>query len=571
MTIHQLRHTPRIRIEPIGWPQQIAIVGCGPKGLFALEQLALQTSDVQSPVKLNVTIYEPATHLGAGQVYALDQPHFLRMNLAARHVCAWSHQSQQRYPADRLSLVDWLALNWPNEADPDGYPPRAIVGAYLRDCYQEVLAKLPAHVDLRLVTEQVIKLDRQGSLWRIATRNESAVFDQVLLTVGHEGWRSSELSQEPYHDEACFIESAFPVETQLGESTIPADSTVAVRGFSLTWVDTALALSEGRGGLFVETGDTLRYERSGREPRCLIPFSRTGRPILAKPNRSRTDFSLPESLWADASERLAQLADRNRPVDFQNEVWPLITGSADQALRQLGQATVSTDAWLNEQWLGEWSTSEVLRSMRQSCDVAIGKAKPDPAWALGEAWRQTYPGLVQCCRAIGLAADSWDCFTRHAAEMERIAFGPPARNLRRLVALVDAKLVSLDFLQDPTITWQPLRIELSMGGQTISADYIVNAVLPTTCYPATQSPLRALLRRGWLTRDHTTGGIRVDEAGRAVDSCDRVTSGLSVIGRPTEGCVLGNDTLSRALHDHPARWATSVVATIQRNHRGTSR
>ena len=58
-----------------------------------------------------------------------------------------------------------------------------------------------------------------------------------------------------------------------------------MRGFALTFIDAALALTEGRGGSFepLDHPYRLRYVPGDGDAGVILPFTRTGRPMLAKP------------------------------------------------------------------------------------------------------------------------------------------------------------------------------------------------------------------------------------------------------------------------------------------------
>jgi uncharacterized NAD(P)/FAD-binding protein YdhS len=54
-------------------------------------------------------------------------------------------------------------------------------------------------------------------------------------------------------------------------------------------------------------------------------------------------------------------------------------------------------------------------------------------------------------------------------------------------------------------------------------------------------------------------GIEVDAAGTCIGRDGSRRLGLAAIGRPTEDCVIGNDTLSRSLHPLADRWGRRVA------------
>jgi diaminopimelate decarboxylase len=130
--------------------------------------------------------------------------------------------------------------------------------------------------------------------------------------------------------------------------------------------------------------------------------------------------------------------------------------------------------------------------------------------------------------------------------MERLAFGPPAQNIGKLITLEEAGIVSLDHMY---------------GDAT--ADVTINATIPPAGGAELAEPLDGLLRDGYLSID-TMGGFRVDTDAHA-QTFDGLPRGLSVIGRATEGCVLGNDTLSRSLHNLPENWAASILRSARQS------
>jgi hypothetical protein len=130
--------------------------------------------------------------------------------------------------------------------------------------------------------------------------------------------------------------------------------------------------------------------------------------------------------------------------------------------------------------------------------------------------------------------------------MERLAFGPPAQNIGKLITLEQAGIVSFDH----------------MSGEA-AADVTINATIPPAGGAALAAPLDGLLRDGHLSIG-TMGGVGVDKHAHALTR-DGTAKGLFVIGRATEGCVLGNDTLSRSLHDLPENWATAVVQSARQS------
>jgi len=77
----------------------------------------------------------------------------------------------------------------------------------------------------------------------------------------------------------ALVARPYPVDRYV--TSIPNGATVAVEGMGLVATDVVMALTLGRGGTFTESGDRLRYVRSGDEPSLRL-FSRSGFPYTAK-------------------------------------------------------------------------------------------------------------------------------------------------------------------------------------------------------------------------------------------------------------------------------------------------
>lgn len=548
---------------------QIAVIGCGPKGLYCLERLAYELRHDANRTAVEIVVFEPSRYPGAGPVYDPNQPHYLRMNFASRHINAWINTQSQQADEERPSLVGWLRRHHPAIADPDAYIPRAIAGEYFHWCFNAVVRSLPGSSVLRIVPHKAASIERAGSMWKVRAATREEFFDEVLITVGHEGWRSSSSAKNDGHraGAANYIPMVFPVTRQLSLSQVRRDSVVAVRGFSLTFIDAALAMTEGRGGQFVLGGKGWNYVSSGLEPKLVIPFSRTGRPMLAKPDVRQMDLpSGLDAVWAEGRARLLQLSAAGRQQDYASTAWPNIAETAAEALCLIegrrGRGAQATKRV--SQWFREWSRRKhvaraAIGRMARSYGIAVRQRAPDEAWALGEAWRQLYTTLVKLVSHGGLTEHSWTAFRMHAVEMERIAFGPPAENVGRILALIRAGRIDLRFLASPELTQTHETIELKHSGQHAAADHLINAVLPASSEFAPKSILRQLVDAGAVRRFDCTGGLIVDENARPVGNDGRIVGGLAIFGRPTEGWILGNDTLSRRLHPHPANWARTIA------------
>nr|WP_161501475.1 FAD/NAD(P)-binding domain-containing protein [Rhodopirellula sp. SM50] len=517
---------------------RLAIIGCGPRGLQCLEALSRNLSPA-ALANIEISVYEPCRTLGAGCVYDPRQPHVLRMNFASQHVDFWKTDSGSvTHPS--TSLIGWLVDHYPAFASNDQYVPRAIVGEYLNECYAVVEEKLRGARSYEVISSRVSGIRKRRSGWEVTSGDKTKLVDVVVLTTGHEGLRRSNTLEQ--NESARFV---FPVQENLSEQCVLPGSRVLVRGFGLTALDAVLAMTEGRGGSLVQTGRTVEYRASGREPKTITVYSRTGRPMLAKPTAAIEQLS--DHFWGPFREQLKAITPDPSTVNFYKDVFSIIQRAAAELLVQHGNSVTEKDV---ADWYRGWSryrmdARSAYKAMRRSVMVSTGQRPRNIAYALGESWRKLYPEIVTVVSHGGLNSLQWPKYQRVAVEMERIAFGPPADSLRRLLSLIKAGIVELTN-QDDDLDATPF-------------DSHIDAVIAAPNQISPNGPLASLLADGWVVRDETTGAIKVDTAGEAINSRSEERPGLYLFGRATEGWVVGNDSLSRTLHGHIEKWSKSLV------------
>lgn len=523
--------------------RRIGIIGLGPKGLYALERLGDRLHDIRhSPVVLH--LFEPHPTPGAGPVYDPSQPEHLRMNFRSEHVDMWPRSEGARLRT-RPSFLEWARDRHPRWSAPHEFPPRALVGAYLHEGFQRVVAELPASADLHIHRARVQTLPRTGTEWQARGRFGAVALDEVLVATGHAS-RSAAQRPPPL---PSVVPQVYPVDRWLSPGRIPPGSVVAVRGFGLTALDAIL---------------TLGGSEPSRRPLRIHPYSRSGRPMQPKLEPAASTASHRELEWI----RTAGAEHFARAVNLEGILDALVR-CAGEVLERRG-------------WTGngcERGREACRRHLRELLSRPKGRIGGEPVWnaltrglgeargtrlwgperALGETWRGVYPTLVAVLGDSRLCEMEYPRFRRLAREMERLAFGPPAKAVEKLLGMVQSGLVDLTFLDSPHVRMRSETILLSTSARSASADRLVDAVLdPPGAAPDGSSLLTELLRDGHIRTEAGTHGVEVRPDGSAVGRDGATTPGLAVIGRPTEGRVLGNDTLSRTLHDHPQRWADKV-------------
>ena len=569
---------------PLG-PARTAIVGLGPKGLYALERLLHHHALSPGQPTLEVVCFDPHPIPGAGPVYDPSQPDWLLMNFAAELVDMWVDVAPDR--SARPDFVTWRAAR-----DPAGvalrYPPRAQVGRYLNEGFESLLTALPGGVTVEVRRARVDRVRGADDGWEVrsesagnpaAAAREFARFDEVLVTVGHQGGGSGAL-EATYTCPAPLAPAVFPVGEHLSPAAVPAGSVVAARGFALTFLDGALALTEGRGGSFEPVAGSehrLRYEPGGAEIAVIYPFTRSGRPTLAKPDPeiARAIAGLDE-LIAGCCERIDALPARFR---IHADLIPILVDGAAGALRLAGATSECGDtrfgvdairdaitALIKPSDPSEAAAEIAVAQLEASIEIGCRLRPPDHRWALGESWRAMYPAISARLGDGGIEAREWAEFQSLATEMERLSFGPPPINAAKLLALIDAGRVDLGLLAGGRLEAAAGETYLRTATRSERIDVVVDAVLPPPGARGLKSELlEDLLTSGEAREAAGRRGIEVCPDGRCITADGAVSRGLAVLGRPTEDWIIGNDTLSRTLHPHLDRWARGVARRMARD------
>lgn len=579
--------------EPAGdVPLRIAVVGAGPKALYALEELTALLDESPVGRALSVTVIDPVDVPGTGAAYDPGQPHHLRLNVTAAIL---DSPATGAFPAYR----DWVQGEHPPLAE-EPYPPRAVVGEYLGARWQRMLQGLSRHARVEHLRARVTDVRREDDGWHLTADAAPGPVvigpvDEVLIATGHAAGHAGALVHQ-WSSPVPLVPAVLPASRMLGADRVPPGAEVAVRGGALTFIDACLTLTEGRGGTFTEDAGTpgndspphLVHVRGVQEPAVIRPITRQGLLLDAKPN--------PGTPLSEAGERACEQA-RSRfasaPQLGPDAVLGIVVDAATAMLAGTAELEQPAARAAVEHTLRTGSEPDLPRgpgraeaALRRSVETAQGTRSPGPAWALGRMWQTLYPPISESLRGSDASEEEWDRFRRAAQVLERFAFGPPLVNARKLLAMVDSGAVDL--------TWMDAGVEIDSKGIHAAAegdasdhaaadagavtgpdvqagtDVVIDAVLaPPGLLNLTDELAGSLLRRGLVQVRPGRRGAMVDEAGSPVGPDDeplraagRAVTGLALIGRPTEDHVIGHDSLNRHLHHEGRCWARRIAARL---------
>jgi len=595
-------------------PYKIAIVGLGPKGLYAFERLLAQFHISESADAVEIHLFEKTGNFGAGEIYEPDQPDYLIMNYPNRNINVWPEEKPKSHVAEQLSFVEWLRIN-ENKNDEDlayHFAPRRLVGKYLMYCFNVLLEGKRDYIKVSQHTAVVSAIEREGRQLILKYKSSdnqissNLKVDEVLLTTGHSSCKGKLEALENSADESDpnFIPFVYPVQKEL--SHIQRSSSVGIKGLGLTFIDTVLALTEGRGGTFdsMENGSFL-YRPSGNEPNKIFAFSRSGLPMIP---RSGKEGETPYSPLYFTNKNIQERAGEPTNISFVEHVLPLFIAELlyryysvifeqqnlsfypDKNLKELNNQIEAFHDKYPEIYRPNFANLFKSKTFAEP-SVELGslaymhyllkEAEIGSESSAFMAAAMTWGRLSEIFNRIysfgGMSADSHYVFdVKYRSKLNRISYGPPLENMKKVIALIETGIVNLDFAVNPKIKkfnngWAIYNSRLRF--QRIST--LIDARIPTMNSVDDWSPLLQNMQRSGLLRpfkikgatSYEVGCPEIDSKGRAIDRTGNSISNISFYGTPTEGIVYDNDTLSRTRNNFASQWAMDVVLKCNKNKR----
>lgn len=621
------------RLPPV---YRIAIIGVGPKGLYGFERLAAQLKSypVSGPVEIH--LFNRTAHFGSGDIYRTDQPNYLLINFCIGNINMWIDEAPPPVAPCPLPLTAWLQQKHdpPLPVDDLDYAPRALVGRYLEAGLQAIADHLPAHVGLRYVVGQVEDLQPSDVGYKIKYREPNgqlvetdATYQQVLLATGHPP-PPKPVGDDTYtnfcrrHPKCGYIPFVYPVSTKL--QGVPAHSMVAMKGIGLTFVDAALALTEGRGGCFERNQhNELVYRPSNTEPACIYPFSRSGLPMLPRGPAFGSSQTRLHIFTKEAVATLYQNAPTGQ-LDFSDQLWPLLQQEMVVAyytvlFRRAGWTLEIADKPSPEQRI-QHATEQIenfhkehpdqkrflpdlfLDPLKDTCTAApenhhrfiVGylqkaieharQGEVESPWmAVVAVWREATPIFGDLFRFGGLKPASHRLFAeRFNGSLSRVTFGPPIESMEKIVALAKAGFVNFGLSRSATVEPQPdaesFCLQSHYTGAKQNVSYVIDARIPKVSLTNNSTDLyRNLLERRLIrsfenvsNSDHDLyrpGCLDLSLDGCVIDADGNSNKSITVTGTPTEGVTFDNDSLSRTRNNFVSRWAARVRNEIEEYYR----
>ena len=392
---------------------KVAIIGAGPRGLWAAESLMERARQRGGAIDLTVYSDVPLSHASAPGAFAQDLP------------AQWILNAPKGIVETQLGAVD------PLDDYAGDFPPRRIVGTLLEDSWNALAEHAPRRstVSFRLERVESVRPDGDGA------EVQGHFYDEVLIATGHaHDWPGS-LTHEEIGD-LRVIAPAYPATNldQVGEEDV-----ALVRGAALTFIDivryakAATFYPVTRSGRFMEVKAYLDSQKE-REAR---PYIESAAEAIAH----CTDLDELKQILAECSAQIARIA------------------GGDAAMADIHAVLDGTDF-----------TGDPVAELRESLAAAKGDRPWTAALAVALAFRDTYDSLIERASFGGresLGGAEFHAFTR---TMERVAFGPPVSSAQEVLSLIDSGRIRCDAMSRGS---EDLRTVAADVGATVVIDAVL--------------------------------------------------------------------------------------------------
>ncbi len=601
---------------------KIAIIGGGPKGLYGFERLAAQFKAHPPSDRIEIHIYNRSTFFGGGEIYRTDQPSYLLTNKPAGDINMWTNENPPPVISRPLPLTQWLHLKEGLQLDDEDYVDRASVGRYLKNGFELIASNLPDNVYGKYIVGEVIDLYKDGLKYGVKLKTDDTIihdgadrYDHVLLATGHPLDQLTEqdeilLEFANKNERTEYIPHIYPTESTF--LSIKPGSAIGTKGLGITFIDTVFALTEGKGGEFIRSTRTekLMYFPSGREPKVIYPFSRSGLPMIprqpSKWNNTPLKFFTKEAIYAEQSKG---------KVDFEEQLLPLIKQELnfvfyDIKMKRFGfsddldscesfeEVEQMIDKFHNAYpkakrfdpdlflsplrdkiFLEPESYHQYIFDMLNFYIKEAGKGEFISPWAAVTAvWRKAIPLFSNLYTNSGLTPESQREFDNtFRGLLNRVTFGPPLKSAEKIVALMEAGVLNFEIAQHPDLILDDRSgkfiLKSNLYSITRSVDTLVDARVLKISLPDESPPLyKNLLRHGLISMyqndseqgSYQPGSVNITENGFVIDKNGSINTDIVVIRSKTEGISYHNEILSDVKNNFVSNWATFICKKYSR-------
>ncbi len=569
--------------------RQLAIIGIGPRGGFAFENIILELIERNAMSHIHFLLFEETGNFGNGAIWDVTQEETNWVNIHERALELEGRKQIRSAVIDIPafpSYHEWIGIDFSKLSDAvaDSYPPRATLGRYLKERFETLAKPLLDGNWVTLIEEKVIKVDVLESK-KLQIKTSQAVYkdvDELLLTIGHQPTKLTEemISWEKYssqNENVTLFKNAYPVKAFLYNNALDQNATVAVRGFGLAMIDVVRAIAEKFGAFTRIDEDThaCNYHSELNIKGMIVPFSLDGLPPVPKPFNAAIDAQFKPS-----DIQLKQYGKTISQTTLQNEanspsfLLAAFAPIAVQVFMDLNHK-VAVDKTANEletiimRWLEDPTkdyegmvplNASAMVMMQNYVDMATGKAPISLDYCIGQVWRHCQPTMYEKLSFNKCSDEVFASIIEIDEQSKRFSYGPPVAAIQQLLALIEQGILSIDFLKEPEIELTNAGWKFIKNKKDKIITILIDSVLDAPKVDEVSSPLvEHLLDSDIITEVHDELGIDIEESGLVCSEIETDICSIALLGRLAKGTVIGVDAMLECFGPRPKKWATAAA------------
>ena len=287
-----------------------------------------------------------------------------------------------------------------------------------------------------------------------------------------------------------------------------------------------------------------------------------------------------EEKWMLLLKNTFELAIRNhlatpkalQQIDFVLDAYSEVAAAIyiQNSEEQHSEATIKA---LTVAWLKDPSTAHQLildtelptiDYMRHTVEMAWGNESASLDFTIGQVWRHLQPSMYRLFAFSGISGELIKQLIEIDQDTKRYSYGPPVESILQLIALHEAEILNLDYVNDPTIELVAKGWKLSKKDSSVVAPELINSVMDAPVLEKMESPIfKELYEKECIQPVHEDLGILTHPDGTVVhpnDASKKIP--ISVVGRNAKGSVLGTDAILECFSPETHDWAKGVVSRM---------
>ena len=197
--------------------------------------------------------------------------------------------------------------------------------------------------------------------------------------------------------------------------------------------------------------------------------------------------------------------------------------------------------------------------------MALDKKPISLDYCIGQVWRHCQPTLYKSLSHANLDNEIIETIIALDERIKRFSYGPPIESLQQIIALVDANVLSLDFVNDPDIDlidsgWKLTNKE----GKSITTTTMINSVLDAPkLIDVNASIIKSLLHNDFVEPIHSDLGINTHTNGYVVTEDGKKDIPIAILGRLAKGSVIGVDAILECFGSRIETWSKYYVQQLE--------